>query len=402
MEEMVNIERAIEIVDRSVKPLGPEQAEVMLSSGRILAESASAWVDLPGSDISMLDGYALHGADTKGAGAENRVVLKVAGETSFINLFTDPVPPGECIKIYTGCPLPEGTDAVVGEEYVVLEGDGIEVSGEVSAGDGVRKRAEEFRMGEFVVEAGQLLTPGWISLLIAAGWGEVNVIRLPRVRVVAVGDELKMPGATLETGQVFASGGSGVVAWCRSLGVSEVRLTLSTDDPYDVQEALPGPGEADLAFTIGGTGRSDRDVVIDSVAEIGGDILFRGVGAKPGTFTAMGMLGEVPLLCLPGGPGAVDAMFQLLGRRMVYALMGIIKRDLKVHHAVLAEAVSSIPDIDRLVRVGLEMGDKGLAAVPGKRGGGLHREIAQADGILRVPAGKDLAAGERVPVWITR
>jgi len=310
VEERVSVERAIELVEDSTGPLDAEAVEVMLASGRVLSERVSAWVDCPGADTSRLDGYALRSADTSPASPDSPVKLSVAGKASFTNPFEGVLSSGQCLQVFSGSVMPESADAVAAIEDVSAGEGEIELSSPVPEGNGIRPRAEEFRMGEFVAEAGIVLDPGWVGLLIASGWEEVNVIRLPRVRVIPVGDELKPPGTTLEHGQVYASAGAGITSWCRRLGVADVRMTIALDDPYDVQEAAPDPAVADFMVTLGGTGKSERDVVIGALEELGVEFIFRGISARPGHFTSYGLLQNMPVLCLPGGPSAADIMFQ--------------------------------------------------------------------------------------------
>ena len=399
MEEKITLKRAFDLIDHAVRPMSPEAVEVMLAGGRILGERISAWVDVPGATIAAFDGYAVRSTDLSEGSAAKPARLKIAGSYSFIAPWEGDLPAGSAIRINTGVALPEGADAVVAAEDAGAEGNEAVFAAPVAAGSGLRKRAEEFRVGETVAERGLLLTPGWVSFLIAAGWAEVQTIHLPRVRVIAAGDELRPPGRPLEPGNVYPSAAGGIVSWCKTIGVSEVRLNIVGDDAMDIEEELPEPIGVDLIITLGGTGNSDRDVMIPSLEERGAKFMFRGIKARPGHFVAFAMLERVPVICLPGGPSAAEMMFQLLARRAVSSLMGHSRRGLPSIRVRLSERIEP-HDHDHLVRVKLP-GPEIVEALP-LFNRGIHREIAESDGIVLVPAGKTAEKGDQVEVWLTR
>jgi molybdopterin molybdotransferase len=247
--------------------------------------------------------------------------------------------------------------------------------------------------------AGTVLTPGWISLLIAAGWMEVNTVRPPRIRILAVGDELKNPGRALEPGDVFPSAAAGIFAWCRKESATEVRLSLVGDDYYDLQEEMPDSSVADLVITLGGTGRSERDVVINAIDELGADILFRGVQVKPGHYAAFAKLDDMPVVCLPGGPSAAEMMFHVLARRAIHARMGDPGWSFIINYALLEKDIPPRQELDQLVRVAIDYTAEGIVASP-LSDLKTHREIAETSGIVLSRAGKELKAGEKVEVWL--
>jgi molybdopterin molybdotransferase len=396
MERKVTLDRALAIIDAAVSPLPPETVEVMMSAGRVLAERVHSWVDMPGSNIAALDGFALRAADVKAAGTR----IAIVGASTFSAPYDRLLNSGTCVAVNTGAVIPEGADAVAALEQVTRSNEEIVVAAALAPGRGIKKKAEDFRVGESVVDQGEVLTPGRVALLIAAGWSEVKAVRVPRVRVIAAGDELKYPGQMLTLGQVYPSAAGGIVAWFKNHGVADMRLNLVADDSLDILEALPEPGVVDMIVTLGGTGESDFDVMFDSLAQAGAEFLFQGVAARPGRNTLLGMLDTMPVICLPGGPGAADMMFHFLVRRVFAALMGMGVRDLPVLPATLDQPVDGRPELERLVRVKLEDRADGLFAVP-TVAPGLHHEIAIADGVIRVPAGDGFAAGAKVTVRLT-
>ena len=112
---------ALELVRSRCRPLPAEAVAVGDAAGRILAQPVSAARDLPGTDISMMDGYAVRAADT---GDPLRVVYEVAAG--------DPPPDRplgarEAARIFTGTPIPPGADCVVMQEQAERQGDEVRV-----------------------------------------------------------------------------------------------------------------------------------------------------------------------------------------------------------------------------------------------------------------------------------
>lgn len=402
MEEKVSLDRAMDLIDEHVEPLPAESVEAMMGAGRVLAERVNAWLDLPGADISAYDGYALRSSEIASASAENKVRIEVVGDSTFNLDFEDELPIGGCVKIVTGAIVPEEADAVIPREWVEAAGeDHIDALRAVESGHGIRKKAEEFRVGENVLNRGVVLTPGRISLLVAAGWSEVKVVRLPRVRVIAAGDELKFPGQMLNPGQVYPSAAGGIVSWLKRVGIGDMRLMITADDSFDILEAMPESRVVDMVITLGGTGESDQDVMYEALMEREVDVIFKGIRCKPGHYTTFAMQEDMPIICLPGGPGASEIMFNFLVKRTMSALMGIDKRDLPVNTAVLTDEARGRDDLERLVRVKVHDTGDGLEAEP-LSGLGIHREIASSNGVVRLAPGQTIARGDKAEVWITR
>src|SRR6267154_1165417 len=145
---------------RSMKPLSEAQAEVEARSralpaedaplaeagGRVLARPVAAARDLPGTDISMMDGYALRAGDAAGA---LRVVYEVAaGDAPPAHALQ----PGEAARIFTGAPVPAGADCVVMQEHAARSGNELRVgpAHAPKAGQHIRRRGEEVRSGAAV------------------------------------------------------------------------------------------------------------------------------------------------------------------------------------------------------------------------------------------------------------
>src|SRR5690242_16272915 len=74
-----SVEAALEWLDRQLHLLDPELLRLTVAAGRVLAESITSEVDVPGFDRATMDGYALAAESTEGASSYNRLALTVIG-----------------------------------------------------------------------------------------------------------------------------------------------------------------------------------------------------------------------------------------------------------------------------------------------------------------------------------
>ena len=85
---------------------GTETLPLAGATGRVTAEAAISPIPLPPFDNSAMDGFALATADLGGPGPWR---LAVAGRVA-AGEAASPLPPGTCLRILTGAPIPPGAD----------------------------------------------------------------------------------------------------------------------------------------------------------------------------------------------------------------------------------------------------------------------------------------------------
>lgn len=149
--------------------------------GCTLGADLTALVSHPSATESALDGIACREADTLTASAGAPVALRVVGESRAGEPFAGEVGPGECVRIYTGAPLPPGTDAICpveqlreGEGTSAVERGTVELLRPARPGD-VRPEGGDFHAGETVMSAGLRLTPARLALAAALEIGRAHV-----------------------------------------------------------------------------------------------------------------------------------------------------------------------------------------------------------------------------------
>ena len=101
---MISVDAALGHLFALVAPLEVEEVPLAQAAGRVLARNVAAGRDQPPFDASAMDGYAVAGTPAPGS------VLSVIGEAAAGHGFPGRVAPGEAVRIFTGAPMPEGSD----------------------------------------------------------------------------------------------------------------------------------------------------------------------------------------------------------------------------------------------------------------------------------------------------
>ena len=324
--------------------------------GRVTARPVVSAETSPNANLSAMDGYAVRASDLHGATAATPCRFVVVGSVAAGDY---PPPNGAeiagVVRIATGALLPNGCDAVVPFEDVTEANGTIEVSAPVSAGANVRRRGEDHRPGDVLLDAGRRIGPPHVLLLANVGCAEVAVVRRPRVAVLATGSELVENLAThLQPGQVRNSNARYLMAALQAGGCQPSLLHAAVDDPRaiggQVREALCADGSAaDVVLTIGGVSRGAADFVPAALAGLNAEVLFHGVAIRPGKPVLCARLPErgAVVFGLPGNPLAVLATFRALVVPYLRALQG--QPPVEPATARLGAAVTGRPGLTRFV-----------------------------------------------------
>lgn len=396
---MLTYEQAVRMVLETVKPLPPVESALPEALGRVLAEPPVARWDLPPADNSAMDGYAF-----TFAGQREGDELPVAGFVPAGSPFSEAVPPGMAVKIMTGAPLPQGCDTVVPVEEAVAEGASVRLARTPRKGSHVRRRGEELRCGETLLEAGTPLRSGEMGLLAAAGVTTVRVHPAPRVALLSTGDELVELGEAPGPGQIVNSNFHLLAARLREEGCVVVPLGIARDNAGDLSGKVAEGLEADLLITTGGVSVGDRDHVQEVLSAHGFRLGFWRVAIKPGKPVLFGTVGDTTVLGLPGNPAASAATFELFARPALRRMAG--HRDplpprLRVE---LTVAVEGGERRQRFLWGALKERDGRYLFTPsGRQGSGQNRSVQGAQALLSVPGGSlPLPVGSGVEVLLLR
>lgn len=316
---MIPVEEALARVLAAFSPLPAETVALTEAHGRVLAADVSARVTQPPSDVSAMDGYAVRAADVASVPA----ALRRIGEAPAGGAFEGAVGPGECVRIFTGGPLPAGADAVVIQEDTEVRGDLVTVREGAPAGRFVRPAGLDFRAGEVALRRGRRLGARDVGLAAAMNVPWLSVHRRPRVAILATGDEIVRPGDPVGPNQIVSSNGFALGAMVRALGGEPVDLGVAADTRDSVASLASGARGCDLLVTTGGASVGEYDLVREALGGSGLELDFYKIAMRPGKPLSFGRLGEVPVLGLPGNPVSTVVCALLFVRPVLRVLQGL-------------------------------------------------------------------------------
>ena len=306
------------ILDRITAIAPPELVSVVDTLDRVLAEDIQAPFDVPPSDNSAVDGYAVGSGDIPGSGTRDLVVI---ADLPAGSVFDGALAPGQAIRIMTGAPMPAGADTAYPQEIVERESNRVRI-GALDKGANVRRRGEDIANGAVVVQAGVPLRPQEVGVLTSLGFVQALVHSRPRVALLSTGDEVAEPGTVRKPGQIYDSNRFTLRGSIARAGGEVIDLGIVPDRREDLRaRLLDAASMADVVVSSGGVSVGIFDLVKEVLEEIGG-IEFWQVAMQPGRPLAMGSIGRAHFFGLPGNPVASMLAFMLFVRPAIYKLAG--------------------------------------------------------------------------------
>ena len=394
---MIPVEEARQRILASFSALPAEVVPLTEAFGRVLAEDLTARVTQPSADISAMDGYAVRAADVSSV----PTVLSEIGAVPAGASFDGVVGPGQCVRIFTGAPLPDGTDAIVIQEDTERDGTRITVRQSVAVERHVRKAGLDFRRGDALLKAGRWLTARDIGLAAAMNRPWLAVRRQPRVAILATGDEVVLPGEPMGPNQIASANGPALAAMIAACGGVPVTLGIATDDADRLAAMADQAIGADLLITTGGASVGEHDLVRSALGTHGLVLDFWKIAMRPGKPLMFGRLGDTPLLGLPGNPVSAMVCAVLFARPILQALLGQATDGPETEPAVLAADLRANDRRQDFVRAALARRTDGqwVATPMAIQDSSMMVPLAESDCLLvRPPHAPAAVAGDPVDV----
>jgi len=403
---MLSYDDAVSHILSSIQPLPSMLVPLEFSPKKILSDDLIAPFSLPRFDNSQMDGYAVIAADFQSVSAEAPVRLKVVSEVQAGSQEKGRIQSGQCSRIFTGAPLPEGADSVIAQEDVSRQADVIVVVSSVEQGQFVRLHGEDIEQGGVAIRARTQIRPYEISLMAAFGMDSVNVGSFPRIAIISTGNELVATGnEKIGEFQVYDSNSTTLDALIAREGAGIVHAGMAEDSQAETEVALKSIRHSpDLIITCGGVSVGDYDYIRPAVLALGGTLDFIQVAIRPGKPTVFGNLNGIPFFGLPGNPVSAMITFELFVRPAILRTAGYpVERCCRpMIDAILSSEIGHEPGRKTFARGKVEFADATIRVTPGNRQRSDQVSgMSGSDALIVIPEDvKTLAAESKVKVML--
>lgn len=311
-------ESALERITSDLEPLPVEDVPLSECLHRVLAQPLPARLEDPRFDKSAVDGIGLRREDSS---PEFVLVGEIAaGDSGDYTL-----EPGQAVRIMTGARVPPEVGRVIKFENCRIEGNRARII-EPERITNIARRGECIRAGEPLLSP-RRLTPPDVGVLASQGYSRIPVRAVPRVAVIATGDEIHPAGKDLPVAGIYDSNSFQLSAFARDAHASVSNLGIVGDDLDRIRDTLAGAAaEHDVVILSGGVSMGDLDFVPEALAAIGAETVFHGLAMKPGRPTLYALLKQgrrtTRFFGLPGNPVSTAVQFEILVRPTLEALGG--------------------------------------------------------------------------------
>jgi molybdopterin molybdotransferase len=375
---MISIEEGIQLIQETVRPLSTETVSLDQALNRILAKDVRANLFIPPFNRSAMDGYACQSNDLPGS-------LEVVGEVAAGTVFDRSLLPGQCVRIMTGAPVPNGADTVIMQEDVLREGKHIHCQKQPTKNN-ISDKGEDIKPGDLVIPGGTFLDARRLGLLAAVGVWEIEVSLLPKIGIMATGSELVEPGCEALEGQIYNSNGHQLGNRLKEMGIIASNYGIAEDKFEPLLESIRSAiREQDVLFITGGVSVGDYDYVPAILKELDFEFHFTKLAAKPGKHTLFASKGRKYVLGLPGNPVSTYVQFLVCGMPLLHALMHSVYSPLRIRMHLGYNFTRKNGNRFELVPVNIN--NKGVVEEIGYHGSAHFHAVAFANALLEIPIG---------------
>lgn len=394
---MIPISEAKKIVHNKTFSLENERVHISNIVGKILAEDIFADMDLPPFDRSQMDGFAVRTEDVKNA----PVKLKIVGESAAGKGWHNELKSGEAVRIMTGASVPIGADSVRQVELTSEEDGFITIQEATKVQQNIVKKAQEITKGEKVFEKGEIVTENMVATLASFGYETIQVVKRPKVAILATGSEIVDVSEKPQQDQIRNSNSWMLKAFAEKYAEVEI-LPIAVDDLDSLKKTIKDAiKNCDCLIISGGVSVGDYDFTKPALRGIGAEIYFEKISLKPGKPMVFAKLDDTLIFGLPGNPVSIAVTFFIFVRMALLQMQNAKQTELKSGNAKLTHDIKAVKGRDAMLPVSLSTSKKGKLTIETLRFSGSSNFItfAKANGLVFIPQDTQLSKGDIAEIY---
>jgi len=356
--------------------------------GRITAEPVFAFRSSPSYNAAAMDGIAIRFSDLSSATEASPVRLKK----------------GKYLPVNTGNAIPDGFNSVVMIEDVhQVTVDEVELHMPATPWQHVRTIGEDLVATELILPEGHEIRPIDQGAMLATGVTEIKVLRPPKAHVIPTGSELIQPDQAPKAGNIIEFNSRILAGYLNDWGAFATRGLPVIDDQDKLKLAIrTAAKENDIVILNAGASAGTRDYSAKVLAEVG-KVIVHGVAIKPGKPVILAMIGNTPVIGLPGYPVSALLTMRLFVQEIIYSFMGKPRPEPQIVNAIMSRPLHSTMGVDQFVQITLGKVGDSLMATPSGKGAGTVMSLVRGDALLTIPAGSEgVGGGEKIEVELLR
>lgn len=358
--------------------------------GRVTARPVYADLSSPTYHSAAMDGIAVLAEDTFSAREDAPLSLS----------------PDKFTPVNTGNALPDGVNAVIMIENVLMQDDGTaRIEAPAFPWQHVRRIGEDIVATELLIPSNHELSAYDIGALLSAGIWELSVYEKLKAVIIPTGDEVLdfRDRPTPKPGQVVESNTQVFSALASKWGIEVIRHEPVPDRPEALTEALKNALLSDAHIVVMGAGSSAgaKDYTRSVLSGLG-EVLVHGIKAMPGKPSLLGIaseeFGSKLMVGAPGYPvSAVICFEELLAPLAAWMSRKVLPARPQVD-VTMTRSMPSKLGMEEFLRVSIGRVGDSYVATPLSRGAGMITTMTKAQGICRIPANSEgINQGQTLP-----
>ncbi len=382
------LQKYLDVIHKNVA-IQKEKIKVIDSLGRKTTSAIYAKYNSPLFNSAAMDGIAVISEKTQ-----------MATDFHPLNLQKDL----EYVVVDTGDPIREPFDAVImAEDLIETEGGEVLIREPAHSWQHIRPVGEDIVAHELILTSNHIIRSIDIGVLLSAGITEIEVYKNIRVAIFATGTEIIEPDAEIKEDSIIESNSRMFENLVKEQGGIAVRMGILPDDFALIKNAVEKASkEYDMVIVNAGSSAGTEDFTVHVLKELG-EVIVHGVAIKPGKPVILAMIGNVPVIGLPGYPVSAFIGYQNFVRPVIdYMQNNLCSDPQKIDAFITKRLVSSLKHKE-YVRVKVGKVDNKMIATPLARGAGAAMSLVRADGFCVIDQNKEgIEIGEKVSVELYR